>query len=166
MDLPNHLFHYISSITPLVSVELIITTPSNLVILAWRDDGMYGPGWHLPGGVLRHKESLIDRIRYVALHECSIESFSSCDFLQVNQVMNPERDIRGHFISLLFHLTIDYTPGNINTSFSNGSLGLFSSAPNNLISQHLIYSDIINSCTKISVPFCSSSGNVCNEYSP
>ena len=105
MDLPQHLFDYVSSITPLVNVELVITGPSNFVLLSWRDDGLYGPGWHLPGGIIRHKESLLDRIQSVLLTECDIKTFTSLTFLQVNQVMNPSRDLRGHFISLVlaFH---------------------------------------------------------------
>ena len=164
MELPQHLFDYVSSITPLISVELIITCPSGLVLLSWRDDGMYGPGWHLPGGIVRHKESLIDRIRIVALKECSIETITSCTFLQVNQVMNPHRDLRGHFITLVYGLTIDYMPTTDQNAYQNGSLGLFTSAPANLIEQHRRFQSLINSCISGSYTSIDPAGNVCSDY--
>lgn len=164
MDLPQHLFNYVSSITPLISVELIITCPSNLVLLSWRDDCLYGPGWHLPGGIIRHKESLIHRIRCVASQECSIEAFDSCTFLQVNQIMNPNRDLRGHFLSLVFCLSIDYIPRTDQGVLRNGSLRLFPSAPTNLIEQHLRFASLINSCISGSYNTIDFAGNVCSEY--
>ena len=164
MELPQHLFNYVSSITPLVSVELIITCPSNLVLLSWRDDDLYGPGWHLPGGIVRHKESLINRIRLVASKECSIENFESCTFLQVNQVMNTNRDLRGHFIALVFGLTLDYIPTLQKVDRQNGSLGLFSSAPLDLIDQHRQFVELINSRISGSRIPLDPSGNVCSEY--
>ena len=59
----KNLFESISSLTPAVSVELIIKSQdqqSNL--LTWRDDELYGPGWHVPGGVVRFKETLSSRV--------------------------------------------------------------------------------------------------------
>jgi len=165
MDLPQHLFDYVSSITPLVNVELVITGPSKFVLLSWRDDGLYGPGWHLPGGILRYKESLLDRIERVAYSECNIESFTTCTFLQVNQVMNPSRDLRGHFISLIFGLSIDYIPVVGDSSYQHGSLGLFYSAPANLIDQHRRYIALINAFISESSSSIDHSGNVCHHYS-
>lgn len=164
MELPQHLFNYVSSITPLVSVELIITCPSRLVLLNWRDDGLYGPGWHLPGGIVRHKESLIDRIRFVALKECGIDRFESCTFLQINQIMNPNRNLRGHFISLVYGLSIGYDPFVDQADFQNGSLGLFSSAPTNLIEQHRRFESLINASISGSSTNIDPSGNVCSDY--
>ena len=165
MNLPQHLFNYVSTITPLVSVELIIISPSNHVLLSWRDDGLYGPGWHLPGGIIRHKESLIDRIRIVALKECGIDKIKRCRFLQVNQIMNPDRDLRGHFISLTYCIEIDYEPQILDIDLVDGSLRLFPSAPENLITQHIRYSSLIDACISSSHHSIDSSGNVCSEYS-
>ncbi len=164
MQLPQHLFNYVSSITPLISVELIITCPSNLVLLSWRDDCLYGPGWHLPGGVLRYKESIIHRIRQVAFNECAIHSFQSCSFLQVNQIMNPNRDLRGHFIALVFGIKINYIPKTDQGICKNGSLRLFSSSPPNLIDQHRHFEQLINSCILGSHMTIDPSGNVCSDY--
>jgi len=163
MDLPQHLFNYVSSITPLVSVELVIRCPANLVLLSWRDDDLYGPGWHLPGGIVRHKECLIDRINLVASNECSIDSFTSCNFLQVSQTINPSRNIRGHFISLVYGLTIDYVPRIDPFEIKNGSLRLFSASPANLIEQHRRYGSLINSFLSGSHNSIDPSGNVCSD---
>ncbi len=166
MELPQHLFNYVSSITPLISVELIIKCPSNLVLLSWRDDGLYGPGWHLPGGVVRHKESLIDRIHAVASTECCIESFEPCTFLQVNQIMNPNRDLRGHFLAFAFGLSIDFVPSVDQRNPQNGSLGLFPTAPSNLIPQHRRYANLINTFISGATTPIDPAGNICSEYIP
>ena len=164
MDLPQHLFDYVSSITPLISVELVITCPSNRVLLSWRDDGLYGPGWHLPGGIVRYKESLIDRIRAVASKECAVDNFVSCRFLQVNQIMNPYRDLRGHFIALVYELSIDYTPCTNPGERKNGSLELFSVSPPNLIDQHRRFEGLINSCISGTYDSINPAGNVSSDY--
>ena len=65
----KNLFESISRLTPAVSVELIIKSQdqkSNL--LTWRDDELYGPGWHVPGGVVRFKETLSARVDKVLKH--------------------------------------------------------------------------------------------------
>ena len=66
----KYLFESISRLTPAVSVELIIKSQdqqSNL--LTWRDDELYGPGWHVPGGVVRFKETLSSRVDKVLKQE-------------------------------------------------------------------------------------------------
>ena len=60
--------------------------------------------------------------------------------------MNPNRDIRGHFIALVFGVTIDYIPIIDKHHLVNGSLDLFPSAPSNLIDQHRCFESLINSC--------------------
>ena len=42
-------------------------------LLCWRHDNFYGPGWHVPGGVLRHKETLQERVKAVLISECGID---------------------------------------------------------------------------------------------
>ena len=44
-DLPEELFYFISSITPLTNVDLLIKNKDNQTLLTWRDDKYYGPGW-------------------------------------------------------------------------------------------------------------------------
>ena len=86
----------------MVNVDLLIHNPTKGVILTWRSDKFYGPGWHIPGGIIRFKESLITRLKKVALKELNIEKIEKINFQSIYQIMNPTRDIRGHFLSLCF----------------------------------------------------------------
>ena len=52
VDLGRDIFHFVSSLTPIVNVDLLIKNEFGETILTWRSDEFYGPGWHLPGGFL------------------------------------------------------------------------------------------------------------------
>ena len=61
--LGTDLYEAVSRLTPSISVEAVVKNPdASKTLLIWRNDRMYGPGWHLPGGVLRFKETLKDRL--------------------------------------------------------------------------------------------------------
>lgn len=163
MELPQHLFDYLSSITPLVNVELILKDPQSSVLLTWRDDGLYGPGWHLPGGIIRHKETIAERILQVASSECGLSDFKSCQLLQLNQVMNPNRDLRGHFISFVFGLETD-SPFKLSPpELSNGSRKAFTYTPPNLIQQHQRYRQLIDEFLAGTIPNHISEGNILSD---
>ena len=145
--LPEHLFNYISSVTPLINIDILLLTQRSEVALTWRDDGTYGPGWHVPGGIVRFKESIQSRINQVCLRELGVSQISSTTLLQVNQIMNPARDYRGHFISLLFSARTSediLETSTANDLLPNGYLSLFNSSPPNLIPQHKRYHEIID----------------------
>ena len=59
-------FLLVSQLTPLVNVELLIDDKEKGSLLTWRHDEFYGPGWHLPGGIVRFKELASTRIKKVA----------------------------------------------------------------------------------------------------
>ena len=63
--LPSHLFEYVSSITPIINVDLLVHNPSEGIILSWRSDKFYGPGWHVPGGIIRFKENFLEKARCI-----------------------------------------------------------------------------------------------------
>lgn len=99
--LPEEVFLFASRIVPLVNVDLLIRDDSGRTLLTWRDDRFYGAGWHVPGGIIRYKESAADRIRACARHELGAEvSFDSTPML-VSEVMLQSQE-RGHCISLLY----------------------------------------------------------------
>lgn len=56
--LPDELFFYISRVTPMVNVDLLIKDEDGRTLLSWRNDQYAGKGWHLPGGIVRFKETL------------------------------------------------------------------------------------------------------------
>jgi len=60
--LPEELFLFVSELTPMINVDLLIKNDRNETLLTWRADNFYGPGWHIPGGIIRFKESASSRI--------------------------------------------------------------------------------------------------------
>jgi ADP-ribose pyrophosphatase YjhB (NUDIX family) len=99
--LPEDVFLFVSRITPLINVDLLIQDDRSRTLLTWRDDEFFGAGWHVPGGIIRYKESAAQRIRACAREELSAEV--SCDAapLLVSETIRAHAS-RGHFISLLF----------------------------------------------------------------
>jgi ADP-ribose pyrophosphatase YjhB (NUDIX family) len=99
--LPEPLFLFVSRLTPLVNVDLLIQDAQKRTLLTWRDDEFFGRGWHLPGGVIRYKERAADRVQKCAEEELGVQvEFESSPALIVETA--EERRTRGHFISLLY----------------------------------------------------------------
>lgn len=99
--LPDELFYLVSRLTPLVNVDLLIRDDRGAILLTWRDDRFY-QGWHVPGGIIRFKETADDRIRAVGLTELGAAVEADATPCAVNEKRNASRDVRGHFISLLY----------------------------------------------------------------
>ena len=100
--LPEELFLFVSRTTPLINVDLLIQDDRKRTLLTWRHDRFYGPGWHVPGGIIRYKETASDRIRIVT--ECELGAtveFEESPILVQESIDAIRRD-RGHFISLLY----------------------------------------------------------------
>ena len=116
IKLPEHIFLFISKITPLVNTDLMIKDETGRILLSWRQDKYTEVGWHFPGRILRFKNSLRQCIydlideeikRKVVLNEVPIE---------YNEIIEDHpkiRDIRSHFISFLFRKKI--TPPAVST---------------------------------------------------
>jgi colanic acid biosynthesis protein WcaH len=99
--LPEDVFLLVSRITPLVNVDLLIQDDGGRTLLTWRQDRFFPAGWHLPGGVLRYKETAADRVRACARQELAAEvSFDPTPLCVVETILEA-RD-RGHAVSLLF----------------------------------------------------------------
>ena len=62
--LPEEVFLLASRITAMVNVDLLIRNDSNETLLTWRGGSYYSPGWHIPGGIVRYKESMYERIKF------------------------------------------------------------------------------------------------------
>jgi ADP-ribose pyrophosphatase YjhB (NUDIX family) len=100
--LPEDVFLFISRITPLINVDLLIQDEAHRTLLTWRDDDFFGSGWHVPGGIIRYNEVIADRIHACARDELGIQvSFDPTPAL-VSETTR-EQSERGHFISLLYH---------------------------------------------------------------
>lgn len=100
--LPDDVFFFVSRVTPLVNVDLLIQDESRQTLLTWRHDRFYGPGWHVPGGVIRYKESAGARIHAVAKRELGVSVDVDAYPILVHEHIDSGRDDRGHMISLLY----------------------------------------------------------------
>lgn len=112
VGLPEEVFLFLSRITPLVNVDLLIQDNASRTLLTWRSDRFFGPGWHVPGGIIRHKEAAADRIHAVAGQELGVSvTFDPVPIL-VHEGIQPGWRDRGHTIALLYRcrLTSDPAP--------------------------------------------------------
>ncbi|HYT73300.1 MAG TPA: NUDIX domain-containing protein [Vicinamibacterales bacterium] len=99
--LPEDAFLFISRVTPLVNVDLLVRDDRSRTLLTWRDDEFFGAGWHVPGGIIRYKESAADRLRACARDELGAEVACDAPPIFVSETIRSQ-DTRGHFISLLY----------------------------------------------------------------
>ena len=140
--LPEEVFLFTSRITPIVNVDLIIRNNNNESLLTWRGDDYYSPGWHIPGGIVRYKESMHERINHVAKIELGTEVEFSSSPIMVNEVIrSPERLNRGHFISFLFECKLKKP---LIQQEKYEEYKWFKECPANIIPVHTMYKDVIN----------------------
>jgi ADP-ribose pyrophosphatase YjhB (NUDIX family) len=107
--LPEDLFLLVSRLTPLVNVDLLIQDQQHRTLLTWRADAVYGNGWHVPGGIIRYKETAHQRIREVASSELGATVEFDPTPITIVESMARERN-RGHFISLLYRCRLSSEP--------------------------------------------------------
>jgi len=144
--LPDPVFYYISRTTPLINVDLLIKDERGRTLLAWRDDVHAGIGWHIPGGIIRFKETIAERIRQVALREIGTTVSHDPEPAAITEMIHHDRDLRGHFISLLYrcHIGSDFIPANAGRTPSDaGYLKWHEQCPDNMIVYHDVYRKFI-----------------------
>lgn len=107
--LPEDVFLFVSRMSPLVNVDLLIQDELGRTLLTWRDDSYFGAGWHVPGGIIRYKELAADRVRACAREELGAEVRFEAVPLLVSETIREQRD-RGHFISLLYRCRLESEP--------------------------------------------------------
>jgi len=140
VGLPQEVFYFVSQLTPLINVDLLIKNKSGQTLLTWRQDRFYGPAWHIPGGVIRFKENIEDRITKVAETELGCRVRFSPKPINVRNMINRERDVRGHFISLLYLCELEGSPDPARACKTSepegGQSAWHKQAPSNLLSVH------------------------------
>ena len=146
------LFEALSELTPIVNIELIVSDTNARVALVYRDDEFYGPGWHLPGGVLRFKENLVERVHRTASKEVGCKNLTDLVFLNHFEVFAANRDTRGHFISFLFSAVdmklVELENFESNKNYKHGDAAMFSNFPENIIPQHSKYGKYLENIFK------------------
>jgi len=145
--LPEEVFLFVSRITPIINVDLLIKNKENQTLLTWRNDPYYGPGWHIPGGIIRYKETVSDRINAVAKDELGARVKFKKEPITVNEVICPKRKNRGHFISLLYECKL-VSKLDENLQYKKGipkagQWAWHSKCPENIISVHKMYKKFI-----------------------
>jgi ADP-ribose pyrophosphatase YjhB (NUDIX family) len=148
IGLPEEIFLFASSITPMLNVDLLIRDQDGRTLLTWRHDAFYGPGWHIPGGIIRFKETAADRITAVAAIELGAEVRFHPEPLCIRELINKSRDVRGHFVSQLFACTL-VSPLDPTRRFDlhaprNGAWQWHDQAPANLIQAQESFRPFIN----------------------
>ena len=150
--LPDEVFYFISRTTPLVNVDLLIKDENGRTLLAWRNDQYAGQGWHVPGGIVRFKETFEERIRKVAESELGCAVHFEPEPIALNQLILKERDTRGHFISLLYNCSLpgSFLPSNRGLAPGDrGYLQWHDSCPDDLIKYHEMYRNYLNGSTTV-----------------
>ncbi len=145
--LPEEVFFYVSRMTPLVNVDLLIKDEKGRALLAWRDDKYCGKGWHVLGGIVRLKETIETRIKKVAESEIGINVSFDPAPLAVHQFIDPKQDTRSHFVSILYKcfLSSEFIPKNTGLSKKDpGYLMWHESCPQNFLKKQEIYKKYIN----------------------
>ena len=105
IGLPDEVFAMVTRLTPMINVDLLVKT-SDGFLLTWRDDGIFPPGWHIPGGIIRFMERISERIDAVARIELGAELGERRELLNVHEFFYPELPMRNHFISLLYSVEL------------------------------------------------------------
>ncbi|OMF20500.1 hypothetical protein BK127_00085 [Paenibacillus sp. FSL H7-0331] len=141
--LPEELFLFVSRVTPLICVDLLIQNEAKEILFTWRDDEIFGKGWHLPGGVIRHNELFSDRIIKVgeielgAILEHDPEPRTFVQDLDVNKFN------RGHFIAFLYGCRLLSDPDESRRYYGGvprvGEWAWFSGSPEPLLPTHEVY---------------------------
>ena len=99
--LPEEVFRFVSRITPLSNVDLLIQDERRGTLLTWREDEFFGTGWHLPGGIVRYKETADERVRACAREELGVDVAFEAMPLAIAETIGAH-ETRGHHIGLLF----------------------------------------------------------------
>jgi ADP-ribose pyrophosphatase YjhB (NUDIX family) len=146
LGLPDEVFQFISRVTPLVNVDLLVKDDAGRTLLTWRDDEFYGAGWHVPGGIIRYKELSAERIRAVAHEELgAVVSFDPAP-ISTHETFSEER-VRGHFISMLYRCKLvtppDPSRGAVSEPPRRGEWRWHNHCPPDILPVHQMYAKYI-----------------------
>lgn len=104
--LPEEIFIFATQITPMVNVDLLVRDKEGRILLSWRNDEYCGTGWHVPGGIIRFKESANHRIEQVALNELGCRVKHGNEPVEIKELIS-DNVARSHFITLVYECEID-----------------------------------------------------------
>jgi len=140
--LPEEVYLFITRITPMINTDLLIRDDQGRILLAWREDEVYGVGWHVPGGILRLKETFQERIQRTALKEIGCNVIAEKEPAEIIPLIYKEAKTRGHFITFVYECRLPEGHEIDNHGLSENSPGYlkwFSSFPENMLRCHECY---------------------------
>lgn len=139
--LPEDVFLFVSRITPLVNVDLLVRDDAGRILLSWRDDPYEGRGWHVPGGIVRVKERFEDRIQKTALQELGCSVFYKKEPLEIVPIIKKDASVRCHFITFVYDCRIPEKEhiGISNAAGEAGYLKWHDSYPQDMLRVHSFY---------------------------
>lgn len=139
----DDVFTFVASVTPMVNVDLLIRDKKGGVLLAWRDDG-HNYGWHIPGGIVRFKETFEERIQKTALEELGTTVSFDSEPVKISAICMPYQR-RGHFISFLYNCYVpdEYVIENVMTEHTSGFLQWHYEMPQLLVEGQMCYYDYL-----------------------
>ena len=127
-----------------LGVRAVVRSPTSEFLLVRHT---YTPGWHFPGGIIRFRETMLDRVKMVAKSELGVKVINIKGPQKISEVISHDIKERSHFISFLFECELD------NFYFDKikglikkqpGKLSFFNKAPKDLLKNHLIYLEFFN----------------------
>lgn len=140
--LPEEIFLFLTRMTPMINVDLLIRDANNRILLSWRDDIYSGTGWHVPGGIIRFRETREECIRRTSIREIGTEVFFDSDILECRELIFANLPSRSHFITMVYDCRIpegfaiqEGTPERQEA----GNLAWHDAYPDNMITYHDFY---------------------------
>lgn len=147
--LPEDIFLFASSITPMVNVDLLVRDSAGRILLSWRDDEFCGQGWHVPGGIVRFRERLLERLQRTALAEFGCPVRLEAPEPELVEFFRPDgQNVRGHFITFIYHCRLAENPDTPPDAAKPGEVGhlaFHASFPENMIPVHNYYRKFFSS---------------------
>ena len=119
--------------------------------MIFRDDGFYGPGWHLPGGIIRFREKVKSRILITLAKELNIKKgdINLLSLISCVEVINSKKILRSHFLSFVYLVKLSKKNNKFpffdeNKVYRHGDIAYHQKCPENIIKEHLRFKKIIN----------------------
>lgn len=144
--LGEELFLAVASLTPIVNVDILVVK-DGCILLEWRDDEQCGTGWYLPGGCVRLKETLEQRLHTCAKTELGTDIICDMKPILITENINPKRDKgRTHFISFLYRCVLvdESQLSRLDKREIEGHLGWFNQIPEHFLLVQDFYRNTIN----------------------
>jgi ADP-ribose pyrophosphatase YjhB (NUDIX family) len=85
-------------LSPFVGVDLLVKDEESRTLLTWRHDESYGPGWHVPGGIVRYEEMAKHRIEEVARLELRARVEMDPKPITVEEFLRPSTRSRSYSV--------------------------------------------------------------------